>query len=286
MRMRRCLIYCCSFFVLFSASCQSAKQKIFPSPEGYDLNAPVVVKLNSSLDEISGILFYPKDSTVFGIEDEDGILFKIFINNNGKAKSWHFGKKRDYEDVSLVDSTFYVLVSNGDLVGLKFKNDSVTTIKANFPNADKHEDEFETLYYDSSIKKLVMLCKECKDDKKKKITAWSIDPGSLEYTPSAYKIDTKPIAAKFGENKIHFKPSGAAINPATDELYIISAINNLLVTADRKGDIKDMYELDPKLFKQPEGITFTPTGDLLISNEAASTGSANILIFKRKKKGE
>jgi hypothetical protein len=56
-----------------------------------------------------------------------------------------------------------------------------------------------------------------------------------------------------------------------------------LVTADRKGNIKKMYELDPKLFKQPEGITFTPTGDLLISNEAALTGSANILIFKRKK---
>jgi hypothetical protein len=165
--MSRGLIYYLSFFILFSASCQSTEQrKMFPSPEGYDLNAPVVVKLNSDLIEISGILFYPKDSTVFGIEDEDGIFVKIFLNNNGKAKNWRFGKKRDFEDVALVDSTFYVLVSNGDLVGLQFKNDSITTIKANFPNADKHVDEFETLYYDSSMKKLIMLCKECQDDKK------------------------------------------------------------------------------------------------------------------------
>jgi len=49
--------------------------------------------------------------------------------------------------------------------------------------------------------------------------------------------------------------------------------------------VKEVYKLDPKIFKQPEGITFTPTGDLLISNEAALTGAANILIYKRKKKG-
>ena len=90
---------------------------------------------------------------------------------------------------------------------------------------------------------------------------------------------------KSTDKKLHFKPSAAAINPVINELYILASVNNLLVTADRKGNVKEVYNLDPKIFKQPEGITFTPTGDLLISNEAALTGAANILIYKRKKKG-
>ncbi|MEP6594637.1 MAG: SdiA-regulated domain-containing protein [Ginsengibacter sp.] len=279
--------HCAAFLILLSVSCQTAKQKkLLPSPPGFDLQTPVTLKLNSELDEISGISFYQKDSTVFGIEDEDGIFFKIDLNNNGKAKSWHFDKKRDYEDVALVDSTFYVLVSNGDIETIQFKNDSILTNKADFPNADKHIDEFESLYYDDSLGKLIMLCKECQDDKKKRVTAWSVDIKSLEFTPAAYTIDVSPIKAKSGEEKFHFKPSAATIDPVTNELYILSAVNKLLVIADRKGNVKEVYNLDPKIFKQPEGITFTPSGDLLISNEAAGIGAANILIFKRKKKGK
>ena len=274
------------FFILLSANCQTAKQKILlPSPPGYDLQAPVTLKLSMELDEISGISFYQKDSTVFGIEDEDGIFFKIALNNNGKAESWHFDKKRDFEDVALVDSTFYVLVSNGDIETLQFKNDSIITNKIKFPDADKHVNEFETLYYDDSLKQLIMLCKDCEEDKKKKVTAWGIDPKSLQYTPSVFTIDVAPIAEKVSDEKFHFKPSAAAINPVTNELYILASVNNLLVVADRKGNVKQVYNLDPKIFKQPEGITFTPSGDLLISNEAALTGAANILIYKRKKKG-
>ena len=53
-----------------------------------------------------------------------------------------------------------------------------------------------------------------------------------------------------------------------------------------KRKIKEAYQLDPVVFKQPEGITFTPWGDMLISNEAADVGAPNILIFKYKKKHE
>ena len=128
-----------------------------------------------------------------------------------------------------------------------------------------------------------MLCKDCQDDKKKTLSVWTIDLNSLEYTPAAFSIDVVPIDKKLGEDKIRFKPSAAGLNPVTNELYILASVNKLLVVADRKGNVKEVYNLDPKIFKQPEGITFTPTGDLLISNEAALTGAANILIYKRKK---
>ena len=53
----------------------------------------------------------------------------------------------------------------------------------------------------------------------------------------------------------------------------------------RKGNFKNAFPLDPSIYKQPEGITFTPWGDLLISNEKGDEDKATILIFKPKKKG-
>ena len=128
------------------------------------------------------------------------------------------------------------------------------------------------------------MCKDCEDDKKKTVTAWGYSKDSIPYTPNLFSIDVNQIAEKTGEKKIHFKPSAAAINPLTDELYILSSVNKLLVIADRRGNVKEVFPLNPVIYKQPEGITFTPWGDLLISNEAAETGNPNILILKSLKK--
>ena len=252
------------------------------SPPGYDLNNPVKIDLPSGLDEISGISYYPKDSSVFAEIDEDGMLFKIYMDGSGKIKQWHYDKKHDYEDIVMHDSIFYLLISNGDIETLKFQGDSIIKSKSQFPDASKKVNEFETLYYDPSLG-LVMLCKNCKDDKKKVVTAFVCKPDSSVYN-LAYQIDVSPIAEKSKEDKFHFKPSAAAINPVTDELYILASVNKLLVVADRNGKVKDVYTLDPVTFNQPEGITFTPWGDLLISNEKGEKDNATILIFKPARK--
>jgi len=58
-----------------------------------------------------------------------------------------------------------------------------------------------------------------------------------------------------------------------------------LIVTDRSGKFKEVFELDPGIYKQAEGIAFTPAGDMIISNESHKTGLANILILKNKKKG-
>ncbi len=273
------------FILIGYQSCDiQKKSKPLPTPSQYDLNKPEVFSLPDGLKEISGIAYYPKDSSVFAIIDEEGIFFKIYLNGSGTIKNWKFEKGRDFEDVVMHDSIFYVLVSNGDIETLKFKGDSIIKNKSDLAGAGKKTNEFESLYYDDSLG-LVLICKECEDDKKKVVTAWGYTPDSLSYNPGLFSLDVAQIAEKRGDKKLHFKPSAAAINPVSNELYIVSSINKLLVIADREGNVKEIYPLDPKIFKQPEGITFTPSGDLLISNEAAESGNANILIFKAKKKG-
>src|SRR5689334_3345599 len=78
-------------------------KKASESPKEYDLNNPVKITMPESLDEISGVSYYPKDSSVFAIVDEDGLLFKISLNGNNKIQQWRFDKKHDFEDVVMHD---------------------------------------------------------------------------------------------------------------------------------------------------------------------------------------
>jgi hypothetical protein len=59
-----------------------------------------------------------------------------------------------------------------------------------------------------------------------------------------------------------------------------------LVITDREGNLKNVYRLNPKIYKKPEGITFTPTGDMIISNEVFLEDYSTLLILKNKKKAK
>lgn len=266
--------------------CTNNKNKInLPSKE-YDLNKPSILILNDALVEISGIAFYPKDSSVFAISDENGYLFKIHLNKNIITQKWKYNKTHDFEDVFYRDSTFYILESNGNIHTLNFspKGDTIYTRKSIFPGSNKNKNEFESLYYDEDRKTFIMICKDCESDKKKSVTAWGYDPETGKYTFSLFTIDVTPIAKKTGNNKIKFKPSAATVNPLTGDVWILSAENQLLTVTDKNGVFKDVFTLNPVLFTQPEGISFTPWGDLLISNEAGDKyNRGTLFIFKPKK---
>lgn len=266
-------------------ACMTHKNNPYLSPTGYDFTKPAILYLDDALLEISGLCYYPKDTSVFAISDENGYLFKIHLNKKIVTQGWHFGKSHDYESVIYRNGLFYVLASNGDIHEIKFsdKGDTITSQTTLFDPSGKRKDEFESLYYDAQRNSLVLICKKCGDDKANEVSAWAYQPETATFTPSVFVIDSKPIAAKTGQKKLKFEPSAATINPVTGDVWILSSANEMLVITDRNGNCKEAYLLNPGLFTQPEGIAFTPNGDLMISNEAGSKyNQATLLIFKRK----
>ncbi|HEX8462900.1 MAG TPA: hypothetical protein VF623_15810 [Segetibacter sp.] len=280
MVMREVVTAC--FLILFCACNNTKKKPAYSVIPGYDMVNPVVIQLKSDLDELSGIYYYAKDTSVFAINDELGVLYKIYLRKQIKVKTWKFSGDGDYEDISFRDGTFYVLASNGSIKSFQFvEGDSVHV--NHHGKAVGGTNDFETLYYDSYYGKFVVVCKDCESDDKKTVSAYSFNPDDETFSEEPfYQIDTDEIARLLGSDKIKFKPSAAAINPVTKDLYIVSSVNKAIAVTDRKGKIKEVYKVDPLMFKQPEGITFTPNGDMLISNESAEIGSATILIFKYK----
>ncbi|MBC7534300.1 MAG: hypothetical protein H7258_01240 [Ferruginibacter sp.] len=272
-------------FFLIVASCgEIGSKKDFSNSPMYDFANPKVIKLPQELDEISGIAYYAKDTSVFAIIDEDGLLFKIPLKQPANVRQWKFDKKRDFEDIVLVDSTFYVLVSDGDIERIVFKGDNITTSRSKFSDFSASGNEFEILYASEDSSGLVLVCKTCEGDAKKTISRFSYNyTDSVRNYKPMLSLNMAPVAEKLGINK-HLKASAAAINPVTKDLYMVSSIQKLVVVFDAKGDFKELYKLDPALYKQPEGIAFTPAGDLIISNEFAGDGFATLLIMKNKRK--
>ncbi|MGB0930587.1 MAG: hypothetical protein ACPGVB_07415, partial [Chitinophagales bacterium] len=64
-----------------------------------------------------------------------------------------------------------------------------------------------------------------------------------------------------------FQTSGIAIHPISGNYYLVSSKDNFFMILNPKGEFRYIRQLDSQLFRKPEGITFLPNGDLLISNE-------------------
>lgn len=280
---RNILVFYLAAGLVLSQCSPKTENPTLKNPDGYNMKMADQFKLPLELDEISGLAYNASDSSIFAINDEKGWLYKI--KKGVGIKTWEFFNGADFEDLVLIDSIFYVLQSNGNIIRLSFDAQNNTVVQQYyFDETGKSENEFEILYYDSTKNKLILICKDCESDKKKSLTTYSFDPSTGKYTGAVFTINVSQIASAIGEEKIKFKPSAASINPQNGLLYIISAINKLLVVTDANGNFKNVYRIDPGIFKQPEGITFTPSGGMLVSNEAADVGVADILYFSYNKK--
>src|SRR6266540_3534994 len=122
----RYVCYIC-FILAVNSRCSQPGDKTYAgdntkSPDGYNLTKPVLIKLPVELDEISGVAFYPKDTSIFAIGDEFGWLYKIPLTPRKPIRKWKFSNEGDYEDMALVDKVFYVLQSSGNIVAFTFND--------------------------------------------------------------------------------------------------------------------------------------------------------------------
>lgn len=280
----------------FGISCVNAEHKVGETAAHadqqkaglpYDLEKPVKYNMPHNLFEISGIVFHNGDpKEVFAIQDEDGDLFHLGLSDK-ESKFSKFGGKGDYEDLTILKNYVIVLKSNGELHTFPISEIN----KPEVANVVKTKDlvpkaEYEGLAADEKAGLIYILTKDSKPDskaKKSSIYAFSLaNDGSLK--PSGeFSVSHKDIAAFSGSDKTRFRPSALAKNPQTNEWYILSSVNKLLVVTDENFKIKAVYPLNGSLFNQPEGIAFDKDNNLYISNEGGTLAAGNILMFKHKK---
>jgi uncharacterized protein YjiK len=260
----------------------SDSEKLQYSKAGYNFSSPdEKMELGKHLHEISGMAYIPGKNLILGENDEKGQIFTLdFANKKDEIGKIKFGGKGDYEDIVYTDTAIYMLIATGGIVRVDTR-DSAFNTKEFTLNDEKNE--FETMYLDAASHSLIMLCKQCDHEKDEVRNAYRFDLSTNTFDPApVYIINIGDIRNMLKDEKADFKPSAAGINPVNGKLYIVASVGKLLVIADKKGKIEQVFRLDPQMYNQPEGMTFAPNGDLYISNEGGE-GIATILKFVYKK---
>jgi uncharacterized protein YjiK len=240
----------------------------------YDFENPTEkYDLPNKLKEISGLSYY-KTNQLVCVNDEQGKIFIYDIKEKKIVDKIPFGKDGDYEGVEVVGDEVFVLNSNGKLKGFKIGVAFEREIDCSEPEVI----EYEGLGYDAKSKYLLLVAKErTKDvDDKKMIYAYDFDRKVLFKHIAIPEDEVKDEA-----NGKDFRPSGIAVHPKTGQTFIIASDGKKLLVLSEKGQKEALISLNPKIYRQPEGICFSPDGDLFISSEGKD-GDGYILRFVSK----
>ncbi len=275
-------VTCALVLVAGFVSCKQ-KRTVLTSPPGYNFEKVETKKLDLKIKEISGIVWDGTKNVFIAHADESSTIYYLSRDEKAIVRSYKVAGagKGDFEDIALVGETPYLLESSG--VIWKVEHDSASDAMRG-TEVGKLEiegtNDFESMYYDSSRRALVLICKNCKMDNKSTVSAFAyyLDSAKFNNTP-IYRINADTVEKMAPKKTSKLQPSAARIQLNLKKLFIISSAANLLVVADLDGKVESVHWLKPKLFPQPEGLTFNKTGDMYITNEGV-TGNATLHRFE------
>ncbi|MEL6672294.1 MAG: SdiA-regulated domain-containing protein [Bacteroidota bacterium] len=271
--------------------------QLIPFP--YDLQQPEkTITLPPELVEVSG-LSYVDEQTLAMVQDEKGFVFHLDLVSDSIRNRIRFGKSGDYEGIEVIGDTTYVVKSNGKIYRIANLDQAEPSV-TKYETPLSEEEDVEGLGYLSAQGKLLLVCKEpivingreveeqrsvfAFDLKQKRLLPQVFFPIHLldikQYmTQTATTEAEKNRAADFNpDKKSAFKPSGIAQHPQSGHFYVIASNGKLMVVLNKSYQVVQVQPLSKEIFTQPEGIAFSPSGTLYISNEGKG-GSGTVLVF-------
>ena len=228
------------------------------------------------LREVSGIAYLGPNRFAC-VQDERGTIFIYNTATSKIEREVDFTGSGDFEGITVVGNTAYVVRSDGHLF-------EVADFEKDKPKVTEHATSFtetnniEGLGYDAKNNRLLLAVKDHDSNSTayKGIYSFDLETKKLVATP-VYKIDfSHSVFADIKNDEETMMPSEVQVNPVTGNIYVTDAKNHQIVVLDSKGNIKNRYPVSKSDFYKAEGIAFSPTGELFISNEGKKT-KGNIL---------
>jgi len=264
----------------------------------FDLAKPDrVYELPSELLEVSALTDVD-EHTVACVQDEAAMLYLYDLREGRVVKRLAFGPPGDMEGLTRVGDVYHAIRSDGMLYRFSIEGSGVRvrdSILLSLPMGN-----IEGLGYDEARDRVLVSPKEIQKGEKElrdRRAIYAYDPRTRKLDPepaleltvsdviSQARTAGWPIPMRTTDKgrqvpalKLRF--SSVAVEPGTDRIYLLSAVDRTLLIVDRLGRLLALHQLDAKLYPKPEGITFLPSGAVLISNEGKSS-APNLLLFKR-----
>ncbi len=250
--------------------------------------------LSRSLKEISGLSYDKTAGRLIAINDEKGILYHIDKLTGKVHSSKKFGKKGDYEGLSMSSDTVIIVNSRGDLYLYNMQADKSHKIKTGLSATNDIEGITHGPYPYVLLAAKGRPLKNTISNNDKAIYRYDFINEVLDSTPYIHIQDEEMILyventyPEMSKSKLKslkrrakaFSPSGIAIHP-DGSIYILSAKgSSLAIYKDRK--LVHLVFLNSDIIAQPEGICFDSVKSLYIATEGKGF-SGKIFRFDLKK---
>lgn len=295
---------------LFACNGKPEAEQVSEEEEAYAASAyrfdqpDQVFELPDILGEISGLATV-NDGSLLCNEDETGHLYLFDLQGEEVSHKWSWGEDGDYEGVATIGETAYVLKSNGNIYEIRnyaslsnsmtdSSNTDIPTNARRFKTGIDKSCDAEGLCRLPGTNSLLIACKEGASELRTIYQFTPSEPGEgatpfleLDLT----KIENQLLTTGLDRLSLNLQklldpqsssgilfPSGIAVHPVTQDLYVLSSMSKLLVVYSLEGNLKQVVELHHEQFLQPESISFTPNADLYIGNEAKGE-RGNIMKF-------
>ena len=245
----------------------------------YNLNNPAKsYSLPNQYKEISGLSPLESNNSLAFVQDE-AVQIHIFDLISGTVTEHIKHDDGDSEDIVIAGNTAYLLKA-GKHPAI-YKVTDFTCNNAPYEqyrlDLDKDQDP-EGLCHDDERNRLLIACKGSskKNDRTRSVYAFDLQSMQMDHSP-VFAINSQDF---LNDSEDTFNPSGIAIHPQSNDLYIIgSKGEKMIVCYTLKGHFKGAWRLDKSQFSQPEGIALMQSGELVISSEGKKGKKAKILIF-------
>lgn len=236
-------------------------------------NPEIKIELSKELKEISGLTWIGFNQ-LGAVQDEAGVFYTLDANTGVIMSKTKFSSPGDFEGVEVVGNCVYTLTSSGTLFYFDInKPDDVKKISTPLT----WRNDAEGLGYHAQSNSLLIICKESgsvTDPKFKGKSVFTLNIENHQFSKKPLLTIKKKDLEKFVKVD-KFKPSAIAIDPITQDIYILASAGKIIVVLSKELKIKMALALPSKKYAQPEGICFSPKGDLYISNEGKNN-KANI----------
>lgn len=273
-----------SYVVSESWNCENISQNAYNQSAIYNFCKPNrIIDLPEELHEVSGIS-YNAEQSVYCIQDELGVVFDFNIETENIQNIIRFTDRGDFEGITHSADAFYCLRSDGTIFTWK-KGENVDaqtfTVQTKCLNN-------EGIVFNKASNSLLIASKEKSvgfPENQRKV--WQYDLAATPILSEFLTINTADIQSfvkekyPFVDELIEFKPSGVALHPITQQLYVLSAQGRLLAVYDNQT-LAAVYLLPAELYYKPEGITFMPDGTMILSSEGTKNKylSGQLFILK------
>jgi uncharacterized protein YjiK len=282
------------FITSVISNCSGQHVDTYPSDQiiPFYINQPdKTYNLVFELAEVSGLEY--SDGQLLAIQDELGVIYQLDTSTGKILNKIPIAGPDDFEGVAMDEDHYYMITSEG----LIFQRNKGLKEKTKIIDSDlPFTGDFEALEYDEDTNTLLAVTKgnskgELYPGKNRYI--FSVDLSQNNTSKILLELDYGDIKKylRVENDTIHYmnvnraykkpKPSGLAIDPISNQFYLLHDSGKLLIVYSRTGSIQGVAFLNPSVHPKPEGIIFDDQGHMYISNEQ-ETGPATLHKIYRK----